>query len=340
MENKQYRANFSAVNRSIASYIVKPTERKQGKAWVQWGDRDKYPAYLYDLFCDCATLRAVIDGTTDYVCGNGIQACQFNKKEEEEETFRKIVQSQLTYGGFALEVIPDSFGKISEIYCLDFRNVRCNEEKTMFYYGEINKNNVVALPAFDQRKAKVEHSILMYNGSSLSIYPQPLYIGAVYSCEIEKSISEFQLNSVNNGFTGSYLINFNVPKPDDKICDETERRFNEKFSGKENAGRIMFSWNDNKENETTLQKLEITDFGDQYNALQAHSRQQIFTAFRANPNLFGLPTEGTGFSGEEYANAYQLFNRTMVIPTQKRIIKALEKIGVNVSIKPFNLTLE
>ena len=85
MENKQYRAKFSAVNRSIASYIVKPTERKQGKAWVQWGDRDKYPAYLYDLFCECATLRSVIDGTTDYVCGNGIQACQFNKKEEEEE---------------------------------------------------------------------------------------------------------------------------------------------------------------------------------------------------------------------------------------------------------------
>jgi len=108
MENKQYRANFSAVNRSIASYIVKPTERKQGKAWVQWGDRDKYPAYLYDLFCECATLRAVIDGTTDYVCGNGIQACQFNKKEEEEETFRKIVQSQLTYGGFALYWSPKS----------------------------------------------------------------------------------------------------------------------------------------------------------------------------------------------------------------------------------------
>ena len=146
---------------------------------------------------------------------------------------------------------------------------------------------------------------------------------------------------MNNGFTGSYLVNFNVPTPDDKICAETESKFNEKFSGKENAGRIMFSWNDNKENETTLQKLEITDFGDQYNALQGTFTATDIHGFQGKSEpIWFANRKGTGFSGEEYANAYQLFNRTMVIPTQKRIIKALEKIGVNVSIQPFNLELE
>lgn len=99
---------------------------------------------------------------------------------------------QLTYGGFALEVIPDSFGKISEIYCLDFRNVRCNEEKTMFYYGEINKNNVVVLPAFDQRKAKVEHSILMYNGSAYPYIRNLCTLVRFIRVRLRKSISEFQ----------------------------------------------------------------------------------------------------------------------------------------------------
>ena len=81
------------------------------------------------------------------------------------------------------------------------------------------------------------------------------------------------------------------------------------------------------------------DFGEKYNSLEKRARQQIFTAFRANPNLFGIPTDNLGFSSEEYEASFKLFNRTMVQPIQKDIAEALEKIfGTEVvTFVPFNM---
>jgi hypothetical protein len=68
--------------------------------------------------------------------------------------------------------------------------------------------------------------------------------------------------------------------------------------------------------------------------------QRIFTGFRANPNLFGIPTENLGFSSEEYESAFRLFNRTHVRPIQKKIADAYDKIygqkGV-LTIVPFSM---
>jgi len=73
--------------------------------------------------------------------------------------------------------------------------------------------------------------------------------------------------------------------------------------------------------------------------LQKYSRQQLFTSFRANPNLFGIPTENLGFSSEEYESAFTLYNKTQIQPIQKTIISSFERIygeGV-IEIKPFTL---
>jgi hypothetical protein len=102
----------------------------------------------------------------------------------------------------------------------------------------------------------------------------------------------------------------------------------------------MMSWNDGKEVETTVQKLEQDDFGERYKSLASHCRQQIFTAFRANPNLFGIPTESLGFSSEEYDSAFKLFNRTQIQPVQDMIVDAFDKVlGVtgSIQIKPFSI---
>jgi hypothetical protein len=169
----------------------------------------------------------------------------------------------------------------------------------------------------------------------------PCYAAAVKACETERCVDDFHLNAINNGFTGSYIINFNNGVPEDKIKEEIEEAFNEKFSGHENAGRIGFSWNPNKESATTVEKIEVEDFGEKYKSLESNSRQKIFTAFRANPNLFGIPTESLGFSSEEYESAFRLFNRTMIRPAQKLLAGAYDKIygrkGV-LTITPFSMS--
>lgn len=139
---------------------------------------------------------------------------------------------------------------------------------------------------------------------------------------------------------GSYIINFNSGVPSDAEMDEIERNANEKFTGVQNAGRLMLCFNDSGETATTVERLEMDDFGDKYSTLAKHCRQQIFTAFRANPNLFGIPTESLGFSSEEYESAFKLYNRTQIRPVQRRIVDALDYIfdvkGC-ITIKPFSI---
>ena len=173
----------------------------------------------------------------------------------------------------------------------------------------------------------------------MQAYPAPLYCAAVKACELERGITDYHVNALENAFTGSLVINFNSGVPTDEVKEEIERAFTEKFSGSQNGGRIAFSWNPNRESATTFQSVKVEDFGARYDALSKWARQQIFTAFQAVPALFGLMTETTGFSEQEFQQAFRLYNKTRVLPVQRRITDALELIfgaGV-VTITPFSL---
>lgn len=136
------------------------------------------------------------------------------------------------------------------------------------------------------------------------------------------------------------IINFNNGQPNDEQKEEIERDINEKFSGYQNAARILINYNDSAENATTVERLNSDDFDAKYESLAKRSRTQIFTAFRANPNLFGIPNENNGFSKEEYDSSFNLYNRTAVKPLQASLIDSFDKIfGVkgSLTIEPFNL---
>ena len=137
------------------------------------------------------------------------------------------------------------------------------------------------------------------------------------------------------------VVNFNNGDPGDEIREEIENEFNEKFSGHQNAGRIMFSWNKDRVSATTFDAVKVENFADKMTALATHSRQQIFSAFRAIPLLFGLTSDvNTGFSTEEFEQSFKLYNRTQIRPAQRIIADAFDRIygakGV-LTIKPFSL---
>lgn len=366
MSNMGNKSNFrfAAIDPYAESNIVAPTEKKySGKEFVEWGDGNIYPEFLQSLYENVPTLKSVIDGCVDYTIGNGVSILPFTdgmktgwmnaKGETITEQVECVARDCFQTGGFALQVIRNGFGEIAEVHYVDIAFLRTNPECSVFYYCENwskgGRKKVVVYPAFmqldwnaltEEERNRHASSILYVKKSRKKIYPVPCYAAAVKACEIERCIDDFHLNAINNGFTGSYIINFNNGVPDDKIKEEIEESFNEKFSGHENAGRIGFSWNPNKESATTIEKVDVEDFGDKYKSLENNSRQKIFTAFRANPNLFGIPTESLGFSQEEYESAFRLFNRTMIKPVQRMIADAYDKIfgktGV-LTITPFSL---
>jgi len=356
-ENKPTALNFLALDSFTETNIVSPKETTVGgKEYVLWGDKNGYPEYLAELFAQCVTLHSVILGSIDYVAGNGASlgaSLQENgavnrKGMTAQQLVKALARNYFIYGGFALQVIRDKGGDVRELYPINMRFLRSDKENEVFWYSEKWKTSgsvkTVKYPKFIPNAVaeedKVPDSIYFFKGDVDTTYPQPLWAAAVKDSEVERSIDEFHLNNINNGFMGSYIVNFNNGVPTDETKKEIEKMFNQKFAGKDNAGRIMFSWNASKDTATTLQKMEVSDYGEKYQTLAKHVERSIYKAFRANPNLFGIATENNGFNSEEYDSAFRLFNRTVIQPVQQNICDALDRIlgGENtLTIVPFTL---
>lgn len=371
MENKEnttrMAVSFAAINPFLEQNIVLPTEKKaQRHDMIEWGTRNGYPDYLLDLAKTTPSLRSVINGTADLIVGdsqailplpgtNYLPGVMNAKGDNIRAQVDALARDYETYGGFALQVIRGLGGTPIEIYYIDIRFLRSNKDNSVFYYSEEwkkSRRNVIIYPAYQpiapekwnaltpEEKARNASSILFVKNNNTQVYPFPVYGAAVKACEIERAIDDYHLNAINNGFTSSMIVNFNNGVPPDEMKEAIEKSFNEKFTGHQNAGRVMFSWNPDRVNATTITEPKVEDFGEKYKALAAHSRQQIFTAFRANPNLFGIPTENLGFSQEEYDSAFKLYNRTCVKPVQRMICDAYDtiygQVGV-LTIQPFTL---
>ena len=352
-QNKPARAriSFAAIDPYIDTNIISPVEKfVSAKDLMEWGTRNSYPDYLLDLYNNVPTLRAIINGNIDFIAGDDVSILPLtqhlpngimnNRGDHIREQIKDISKDYEIYGGFALQIIRNLIGEVAEVYYIDMRFLRTNKEGNVFYYCEdwskSVRKDVVVYPAFipnlnwdaldDEARNRNASSILYVKNVHTQVYPAPLYAASIKACEIERLIDDFHLSDINNHFVSSAIINFNNGIPDDDVKEQIEREFTEKFCGASNGGRTAFSWNPNKESATDIVEFEVKDFGERYKTLSDHSRQQIFTAFRANPNLFGIPTEGNGFANEQYAESFKLYNRTQIKPVQRMIADAYDKI--------------
>lgn len=352
-QNKPARAriSFAAIDPYIDTNIILPVEKfVSAKDLMEWGTRNSYPDYLLDLYNNVPTLRAIINGNIDFIAGDDVSILPLtqhlpngimnNRGDHIREQIKDISKDYEIYGGFALQIIRNLIGEVAEVYYIDMRFLRTNKEGNVFYYCEdwskSVRKDVIVYPAFmpnlnwdaldDEARNRNASSILYVKNVHTQVYPAPLYAASIKACEIERLIDDFHLSDINNHFVSSAIINFNNGIPDDDVKEQIEREFTEKFCGASNGGRTAFSWNPNKESATDIVEFEVKDFGERYKSLSDHSRQQIFTAFRANPNLFGIPTEGNGFANEQYAESFKLYNRTQIRPVQRMIADAYDKI--------------
>lgn len=351
--SNKYKLSFAAIDQYLEDHIVKPTEIETAKNFITWGKNNDYPCYINGLYNNVATLKSIIDGLSDYVVGDDVKIStpQFSdtvnsKGDTFKDVFEKCVKDYCVFGGFAINIIKNKVGGIAEIYYLDFKNIRSNKDRTSFYYTtdwskSYGRVKFLEYPAYSEDK-NVVNSILYYSNEYNKVYPTPIYGASLQACEIEKAINEYHLNSINNGFTGSYIVNFNGGKPTDEQKMEIEENFYEKYTGYQNGSRPVLVFNDSKDSEVTIAKVNGDDFADRYTQLSKRSKQELFTAFRATPNLFGIMTETTGFSQQEFREAYTLFNRTMVKPIQNRIVSVFEKVfgKDTIEITPFQIEWE
>lgn len=345
-ENKEKVTNKNvAIALSAVQNIYIPTkvEIKDSKEYVSFGKNNKYPQECYSYYQNCSTLKSIVDTTSDFILGNGVEAPDdfINSKGEDLEVIiKKIGIQYLIYNGYAIKVIRDAKLKLIDLLVMDFKQCRVDKDMTKVFvsdkWGSYGSNKA---DVYDIYNLKKNESIYIYNGilNDDEVYPTPRYAAVFQSIETEIAIQNYHLTSIKKGFRGGYIINFNNgddPTEDQKT--DIKKKIDEFTS--EFGREVMITFSNSKENQTTVNKIPENDFDSKYTLTSKSVMNNIFGAFSCQPLLVGRTNENIGFNTQEFSEAMKLFNRTVVLPYQKQIIKSLNFIGIeNIIIKPFSL---
>lgn len=324
---------------------------------VSYGSDNKLPILLENVCKECATLNSIILGSINFILGDNIECNVESMKDKVNRsgmTIRQFVAnislSYLKFGGFAFQVIYSKAGIPVELYPLDFTKCRTNEKGTKIFYNKKSWGRYTTKSEVYDRfdRAKIDWDkptqIFYYKGDfTNTVYPLPPYYSALKDILTEIECTNYSLSTVAKGFSAKYL--FNIPQVSN-ITDEQKEAIEEaiknKFCGSDTDVNFMLYYTDGDE-KMEIQKIESDDTPEKYIAIKDKARENIFISMRATPNLFGLPTQTTGFNSQEYKSCVKLYQKTVIQGIQDIIIESLNKIFVmedSIVFVPFSIAFE
>lgn len=335
-----------------------PIERiVSGNKYISWGIDNRFPKYLYDLYCNCTVLRSIINGSIDYTLGDDIIIrfpSHIKKINSDKKTIKDVISKLIhdiwVYGGFALQLIPNNLGEIIEIVALDMRYIRVNKDMTKVYFShkfcdtynltsglleyDIYNKNTFGRP---DENGIIKSQVFYYNGNQHhNVYPICDYYSAITSCETQIEIQKFHYNEITNHLNASGIlaIDGEADTTTEEGRDNLEAIIQKKFIGTDGQ-RVMVVTGTDKVNFTPIQS---DNFDTRYTALEQSTIENIFISMRAIPVVFGMTVQ-TGFNTQEFEEAFKLYNRTAILPKQNIIVNIFEQLFDNGSIEfiPFNV---
>ena len=336
MDNTQVK--FSVFQREMPQIPIFEEKQMSGKEWLNYGSNNLYPQYLWDLYLKSALSQAIINAQSDYIAGAGVEPSEAIGVLAEDinedgdtlnEIIKKITIDYCIFGGFALQVIKNHLGEVSEIYWLDFRNVRVDKEGTKAYYSEDweRGKDYVAYDIYNRNNRVGGSYVVYFKGhKTRGTYPICQYCAAIPAIETSAEIAKYHLNAIHNNFNGNFIINFNNGVPTEDVQKEIEEKVKKKFCGSENAGKFMLSFNQSKDNGVDVQRIDDDNSDKKFETLREDTRKEIYSAFRITPALVGVNPENNGFSKTEFDESFTLYNETVIKPMQRDIVRIFNKI--------------
>lgn len=339
---------FSLEKTEIPEFVEK---QYSGKKWFNWGKDNKLPYYLYSLYEKSSLMQSIIQTSVNFVCGNEIQSnIQYVNKDFEtwDDLIKNLSIDYFVYGGFAFQIMYNRAGNISEIYWLDMRKCRTDEEHTkVFYSKEFALKSSPKFLEFETWKSDKQYMntsvVFFYTGSKRTIYPLPRYSGSIPAIETSIRIDNFHLNAIRNNFNGNFVLNVNNGIPSDDIKHEMEKDIAEKFCGDDNAGKFLLMFNESKDAGVTIERIQDDQFDKKYDALKTSTMTSIFTGFSAPQQLFGYALSGNVFNKNEYQEAFDLYSRLQISPIQnlfERVFERVYNMPEVIKFVPFELSAE
>ena len=339
--------------------IIKESKRDN---WVDFGEDNDYYTFLIDRYTNSTTNNAIINSISRLVYGRGLSAVDASRKPNEyaqmmalfnQDCLRRIAFDRKMLGQFALQVhYNDKHDKILKAYHIPVNLIRaekCNEDgEILGYYYSDNWEEVKKFPpkrfaSFGTSKDKVEILFSKPYAVGMKYYAYPDYQGAVPYTMLEEEVADYLINEVQNGFSGTKVVNFNNGVPTEEQQNIISNKVMSKLTGSKGQ-KVIVAFNDNKESSTTVEDIPLNDAPDHYTYLSEECVRKIMLGHSVtSPLIFGI-ANASGFSSnaDELENSFILFNNMVIKPLQDELIDALDKILAynDVSLKLYFRTLK
>ena len=319
-------------------------ETPNREGFVNYGDDNLFPQYLVDLYHSSATHNALVTSIAMMIYGEGFDASdlegrlafdQWNLNDE----LRKACLDFKIQGGFALEVNWSlDRTTIANVSHLPFENVRSGfvneDEKVEYYYYSKDwsdkREEPVEICCFDVNK-KIDHPTQILYVKPFSpgsfYYPKPDYVGSINYIELDKEISIYHINNIQNGMSPSFSIHFKNGIPPQEERNRIRMDIERQLSGAGNAGKFIVTYSDDPERKPDFEPFQLSDAHNQYQFLSEEVTAKIMVGHRVtSPQMFGVAVPGKLGGGGELAESAELFEKNVIRPARQVVEEAVKTL--------------
>ena len=345
---KEENKNIGVIN--LRAYDAPVVMEDNSNDWVGWGENNDYFTKLIDRYIGSATNNRCISGISAQIYGRGLDATDSKEKPLEfakmklilkDKDVQRLVNDYKLLAQGVLKVRYNSTKtSIISIKHFESETIRMGKADSMgvikkvYYSPDWSKvhssSKPKVIPTFGNgRKNQLEEMyIIKPYVSGYYYYAPPDYVASMQYAELEEEVSNYHNRNIKNGLQPSIIVNFNNGVPNKDTQRYLEEKIYEKWGGTSNAGKAIISFNDSKDEETTIDPVHLPDAHAQYQFISDECRDKIMLGHGiTSPILFGIK-DNTGFgnNAEELRTASLIMDNIVIRHFQDQLIAALDEI--------------
>lgn len=347
---------------NLSSYTTPTIQESKRDEWVEFGIDNNYFQFLIDRYTNSTTNNAIINNISRLIYGKGLSALDASRKPNEyaqmmalfnKDCIRKMIIDRKMLGQFAIQIHYSKDRKnILKAFHIPvnlIRSEKCNKDGEIdgYYYSDnwedVKKFKPVRYSAFGTSKDEIEILYCKPYSVGMKYYSYPDYQGALPYALLEEEVADYLINEVQNGFSGTKIVNFNNGVPSEEQQEIISRKVLNKLTGSRGQ-KVIVAFNNNAESKTDVTDIPLDEAPAHYTYLSEECTKKIMFGHNVtSPLLFGLATS-TGFSAnaDELMNSSILFDNMVIRPLQEELCEAFDKILAynGIALKLFFRTLQ
>lgn len=331
-----------------ASAYTRPeiVEDKRGEV-VYYGKDNLYFDFLIDRYRGSTTNQAILNGKAKLIYGRGLSATDAGKNIDDwatlmtmvrPEDIKRVIFDRVLLGmGCFLVTTVGSKTKLSHFPMNTLRSGKADEEGNIDYWyyhhdwksrGTYKKgtDDLKRFRSYDPENKEKEQVLIVapYVPGSF-YYPAPDYEGALPYALLEEEIADYLINDVQNGFSGTKVVNYNngIPSPEEQRM--IVKLTNDNLTGSKGLKTII-AFNRDETKKTTVDDIPLNNAPEHYRYLSEECEAKLLKGHKAPSELLGFKGDAAGFANnaEELQNKMIAFANYELRPYQMEIIEAIE----------------